>query len=80
MTGSGGTGAVFVILVILGSILGLWVLAVVVLRRLSQQLDDDMDENPFTTLDNLLARGNIDEPEYEQRRRELLRKSRSQQV
>lgn len=65
---------------VLGSILGLWVLAVVVLRRLSQQFDDDMDENPFTTLDNLLAGGNIDEPEYEQRRRELLRKSRSQQV
>lgn len=79
MAESEGVGAVIVLLAVLGSILGLWVLAVVALRRLSRQLDDDdVGENPFTSLESMFVAGNIDEPEYEQRRRELLRKSRSQ--
>lgn len=75
MSDSGSIGAIYVLFVVLVCVLGLWTLAVVVLRRLSRQLDgDDDDENPLTTLDGLLAHGNIDESEYDNGRRELLQR------
>ena len=73
MAESEGVGAVLVLLTVLSSILGLWILAVGALRRLSRQLDDeDIGENPFTSLAVLFEEGGIDESEYEQRRRNLL--------
>ena len=64
--------AAWVFLVIFACLIGLWLLTVMVLRRLSRQAEDESGANPFTALAELLDEGKIDAGEYERRRRNLI--------
>lgn len=52
----------WVVLVVMSCVLGLWALAIIVLRRLSQQLDDEPGAAPFSSLSSMLENERSDSP------------------